>query len=208
VSLPAAPQGRPRRRWVSLSEAIGALALLVAGLGLWDSHNARVREDRERAAAQARAAVAPAVVLRGQVEAGGRRLRLEPVRADQVIESQTFIFPAAIRAQAVRTIGDAPIEAGWIEAGVKAAARTAAPGDAGERSVPVAVVTTVVVDGQSLTERSIYRLGYSLHRRLLFGAALELDGLALVRRGVGGDLRRAVDTLAGAPNGQAGGALS
>ena len=55
------------------------------------------------------------------------------------------------------------------------------------------VVTVFIEDGQTKTDRSIYLLGYSLHSRVLRSAKVELEGLSLLRRGVGEDLQKAVD---------------
>lgn len=188
------PPKLSRRAWITLGEVIAVLGLAVAILSLWDSHQERAREDRERAAAARQAAGAAAFTLRAEVEADGQRLRIEPVRDDAVIQSQTLVFPAKIRADPIRTTGDARIEAGWIEPGLRKV--KAGHADGGDLSVPVGIATTYLVDGQSLTDQSIYLVGYTLKPRMLLGPKVELQGLSLARRGAAGDLRAKVEAIA------------
>lgn len=184
------------RAWVTISEVVGLLALLVAGVSFWDAHQERARADRDRAAAERRAQAQSIFLLRGVAEAGGQQLRLEPVREDQVIESQTFVFPAKVRGGEVRTTGNARIEAGWFADGLRKAAHGHGEGrGGGDLRVPVGITTTVVADGQTVTDQSIYLIGYTLRPRLLLGAKIELQGLSLARRNVPGDLRAKVEAM-------------
>lgn len=193
---PPPPSKSRARRWVPVGEIVGLLAVLIAALSFWDSHQQRAREERERAAADRRAAAQAVFVMRGVVDSGGQTLRLEPVRSDQVIQSQTFIFPAAVRAGQVRAMGEARIEAGWIADGVRKAAHKAkAPADGGDLSLPVGVATTYLADGLTVSDQSVYRLGYRLRPRLLLGAKVELVGLSLAQRGVAGDLKARVEAM-------------
>jgi hypothetical protein len=184
-------------RWLTLAEIIGVLALVIAGLGYWDSHRERAQQDRERAVAakerQAEikaSAVKPGFLMTGTLEGAGDRVRLTSVHPEQVIQTQTLWFPAAVRADSVETTGNPRIEAAWIEAGLRRAAGKSKHGRA-----PVGVLTVFIEDGQTKTDRAIYQLGYSLHPRMLRGDRLELEGLSLARRGVAGDLQAAVDAL-------------
>ena len=191
---------RPRRRlpirWLTLAEVVGILALVVAALGWWDNHRERLQQDQARAAdARSRAAEATretrkaSFLLTGQVEGDGRRVRLASARSDQVIQTQTLIFPSAVRGDPVETTGNPRIEADWFEGGLKKAGVKAGQ----PRRVPVGVVTIYVEDGDMKTDRAIYAVAATLQGRLLRGARLQLDGVSLVRRGVGGDLQAAVD---------------
>ena len=173
------------------------LALLVAALSLWDSHQERRQEDRDRAAADQRAAALPAFVLRAAASADGQRLTLSPVRDDQVIQSQTLVFPSTISPAQPRTTGDPRIEAGWIADGLRRAAH-AAGRDRNDEDLraPVGVVTSFLDDGQTRTDQSIYWIAYRLKPRLLMGAKVELRGLSLAKRDVTGDLKSKVEALA------------
>jgi hypothetical protein len=198
LSKPTPPSAeRARRRWITVGEVVGVLALIVAALGLWDSHQERRQEDRDRLAAGQRAAVQPPFALRASASADGQRLSLAPVRDDQVIQSQTLIFPAAITATRPRTTGDPRIEAGWIADGLRRTAHKAdQTKDDEELRAPVGVVTSFLDGGQMRTDQSIYWIAYRLRPRLLMGSKVELRGLSLARRDVAGDLKAEVEALA------------
>ncbi len=192
----------PRRlpiRWLTLAEIVGLAALAIAGLGYWDARRERAQEDRERAAAaQERQAQAKAgalkltFVLTGDPNPDGDRLRLAAAHPEQVIQTQAITFPAAIRGEAVETTGNPRIEVGWLEGGLAKALRER--GDKRTQGrLPVGIVTVFIEDGQTKTDRALYLLGYSLHPRVLRSDKVELEGLSLVRRGVGEDMQAAVD---------------
>ena len=195
---PQTPRRGPRLRWLTLAELVGILALVVAALGWWDSHREHQQSDRDRAAAaraQAadakRAALRETFLLTGAVVDDGR-IRLTAARPDQVIQTQTVIFPSSVRPAPVETTGNPRIDLAWFEAGLKNTAHGRGA-DGAEARLPVGIVTTYVEAGETRTDRSIYAVGYTLHHRMLRGSRVELDGLSLVRRGVGGDLRGALD---------------
>jgi hypothetical protein len=191
---------RPRRRlpirWLTLAELVGILALVIAALGWWDNHRERLQQDQARAAEATtrareaqRESLKASFLLTGSVEGDGRRIRLSSAHPDQVIQTQTLIFPSAVRKDPVETTGNPRIEAGWFEDGLKKAGVKAGQ----SRRVPVGVVTTYVEDGDMKTDRAIYAVAANLQGRLLRGARLQLDGISLQRRGVGGDPQAAVD---------------
>ena len=47
------PKKRLPLRWLTLAEIVGLAALVIAGLGYWDSHRERLQQDHERATAEA-----------------------------------------------------------------------------------------------------------------------------------------------------------
>lgn len=197
-------EARKRRlqlRWLTLAELVGVAALVIAGLGYWDNHRERIEAEREKAAeARERRAEAQVGALKrtflmtGAPEAGGERLRLSATHAEQVIQTQAISFPSEVRGDPVPTTGNPRLEAGWFEAGLARALH-----DHGDKRrsgrLPVGIVTTFIEDGQTKTDRSIYLVGYSLHPRMLRADKAEMEGLSLVRRGVGDDLQGAVDAL-------------
>jgi hypothetical protein len=198
------PKRRVPLRWLTLAEVVGVAALVIAGLGYWDAHRERAQEAQDRAAAaRERQAEAKAGALKhtflmtGAAQGAGDLIRLAPTRAEQVIQTQTVIFPTAVRTDPVQTTGNPRIERGWFEDGLKKAQhdRKHAQKAGDEGRLPVGFVTTYIEDGQVRTDRSVYELGYSLHDRFLRGPRVELDGLSLARRGVGGDLQPEVDRL-------------
>jgi hypothetical protein len=188
-------------RWLSLAEIVGILAVSIAALGYWDTHRERAQTDRERAAAEReRKAEAQAGILKlsflmtGTPEGSGERLRLASVHSEQVIQTQSISFPSEVRGDAVQTTGSPRIEAGWFEGGLDKALHA---GGARQRQgrLPVGIVTVFIEDGQTKTDRALYMVGYSLHPRVLRSDKVEMEGLSLVRRGVGEDVQAAVDGL-------------
>lgn len=194
---------RPRRRLpirlLTLGEIVAVAAVVIAGLGYWDSHRERDQEAREKAAAaQAKKAEAAATarrqvfILTGQPDSSGDRIRLSPVNPEQVIQTQALTFPTPVREDDVQTTGNPRIEKSWFDGGLKKALKVRGGEDG---RVPVGVATVYIEDGLTKSDRSIYLVGYSLHDRMLKKDEVRLEGLSLARRGVGGDLQRAVDAL-------------
>jgi hypothetical protein len=202
------PEPTPKKRMLrrlSLAEIVGIGALVIAGLGYWDSHRERQQQDTERATAaherasaaadqgkakaqeQQQEALRHALLLTG-VPANGE-LRLQSARGEQVIQTQTLSFPAELRADSIATTGNPRIEARWIEGKLRRAAKPA------DHRLPVAIETSYIEDGQQRTDRSVYLVGFSLHGRLVGGPRVELEGMSLARRGVTGDLQAAVNAM-------------
>lgn len=188
-------------RWLTLAELVGIAALVIAGLGYWDTHRQRAESERDRAAeVQAKKAEAQAGALKrtflltGTPEADGQRLRLSPAHPEQVIETQSISFPGEVRGDPVQTTGAPRLEAGWFEGGLARALHDRGDPHRSGR-LPVAVVTSYIEDGQSKTDRALYLVGYSLHPRVLRGDKAELEGLSLARRLGSEDVQAALDAL-------------
>ena len=180
-------------RWLTLAEIVGVTALLIAGLGYWDSHRERAQADRERAAAVAeRQAEAKAQVVKqsflmiAEPEDDGARLRLASANPDQVIQTQTLWFPTAIRSAQAETTGNPRLQSEWVESGLRKAGVK-------HGRLPVVVQTVYVADGQTRTDRALYFVGFSLKPRMLRPAKVELEGLSLSSRDVAGDPQAAAD---------------
>jgi len=194
------PSERKRRlRFLTLAEFVGIVAVVIAALGYWDSHRERTLTEQERAAAarektaEAKAgALKLSFLMTGTPESHGERLRLATVHPEQVIQTQSVSFPAEVRGDPVETTGNPRIEAGWFEEGLAKAAH-ARDVKQHQGRVPVGVVTEYIEDGQRKTDKAIYLVGYTTHPRMLRSDKVELEGLSLLRRGVGEDLQRAVD---------------
>ncbi len=174
-----AEAARTRRRWINLGEIIAIAALLISAAGLWDSHQQRAR-DEGSAKSQAVAKRAPLVLI-AKAGADGRILRLAPADQNQVIQTQTLIFPAVLAVAPADTTGNARIESAWFESalrgGIKGSARPV-------RRLPVGVVTRYIVDGEVAEDHAVYDVGFSTHSRLLRPDAVTLEGLMLAARGV------------------------
>jgi hypothetical protein len=195
-------QKRLPLRWLTLAEIVGVAALVVAGLGYWDSHRQRVLEQNEVAqAARDRAAAAReheaelkagalklTFLMTGSPNGSGDQLHLTAAHGEQVIQTQTLWFPTVIRADSVETTGNPRIEADWVADGLRKRGGKATSG-----RIPVAMQTTFIEDGQTKTDRAVYMVGYRLHPRLVGAPRVELEGLSLSRRDVQGDLQTAAD---------------
>lgn len=194
MTEPAPKKRRIPVRWLALSEIVAVAAVVIAGLGYWDSHREREQQSRDKAAAarekqaeQHQAAVKQTFILTGQ--ASSERIRLSPVNPDQVIQTQSLTFPTPVRGDEVQTTGNPRIERKWFADGLKKARH----GD-GAR-LPVGIVTTYIEDGETRSDRSIYFIGYSLQSRMLRGSEVQLDGLSVAKRNVSGNLQAQVDAL-------------
>jgi hypothetical protein len=197
------PKKRLPIRWLTLAEVVGLVAVVIAGLGYWDSHRERSFEERERAAAERErktearvGALKQTFLMTAAPQGSGDWLRLTSVHPEQVIQTQSLTFPTEVRADSVETTGNPRIEAGWIDAGLaKAEQARGRGGKEAQGRLPVGIVTVYIEDGQVKTDRALYLLGYSLHPHLLRSDRLELEGLSLARRGVGENVQAAVDGL-------------
>lgn len=180
-------QARTRRRWITLGEVVGILALVISGLSYWDAH-----QDRVVAAKSTPAAVRAApLLLTGTLADGGARIDLKPAAAGQVIETQTIRFPTAVRADPVETTGNARIEVAWFESGLRVALKGRKM-HSGRHRLAVGLETVYVVGGVTATDRAVYDIGYSLHSRLLRPDVVTIEGVSLVRR-AGTNLAAQVD---------------
>ena len=92
MSDKAASQKRRFRLWITLSELVGVLALVIAGLNFWEAHHQRVVEARHQAAVeQVQSAAHAAVVLSASVQDDGARLFLQPMNPAQAVQSQRYL---------------------------------------------------------------------------------------------------------------------
>lgn len=192
------PKKRLPIRLLTLGEIVAVAAVVIAGLGYWDSHRQRDQEAREKAeiarekrAEERQNAAKRTFILTGTADGSGERIRLAPVNPEQVIQTQTLVFPTPVHEDDVQTTGNPRIERRWFDAGLKKARKA----DTETGRLPVGVVTSYIQDGQTRSDRAIYIVGYSLKDRMLRGAEVELDGLSLARRNAAGDLQRSVDAL-------------
>lgn len=180
-------QARSRRRWITLGEVVGILALVISGLSYWDAHQERVVTTKATPAA---VRAAP-LLLTGTLADGGARIDLKAANGE-VVQTQTVRFPTTVRADPVETTGNARIEAAWFDTGLRAALKGRKM-HSGRHRLAVGIETSYVNGGVTATDRAVYDLGYSLHTRLLRPDAVVIEGVSLVRR-AGRDLSAQVDT--------------
>lgn len=185
-----ASKSKRLRGSIRLGEAVAVVGLIIAGLSLYLTY--ADRKDKLDAVQQARqqAQAQSVLVLKG--DGGGTRIRLAPANPGQVVQSQAFYFPAAVRGGPVQITGEGRVDAAWFAGGLKKALR-GKDDDGAEHSLPVGVATTFVEDGETRTDVSLYQIGFRIHRRLLQSADVRIEGVALSRRGLGGAPQAAAD---------------
>ena len=184
-----------RWRWITLAELLAVVTVGISAFALYDAHSARTKEESERAAAQGKEAVrVDRLTLVGTPRDDGRGLKLAPVVADQVVQSQTIRFPAALGVSPAQTTGDPRLEADWFADGLKKARRAAGERDesVGDERLPIAIETRYLAGGVIRTDRALYDLGYTISGQFLGGSSVRLRGLALVAR-PGGDVAAMLD---------------
>lgn len=184
----AAEAAAIRRRWITLGEILAVLAVLISAATLWLNWSERSDDAATRAAESRKASTRAALLVLNAVTDGEDRLTLKPVTADQMVQSQTLHFPAALGINPVETTGDPRIEARWFESGLKRAREKAGlPDDSrGDERLPVLIETRFLADGQSHEDVALYDIGYSIAGRMLGGHRVTLRGLSLVKR-IGND---------------------
>lgn len=193
---PSSPQSKSAQRrrgrfWLNFGEVVAVLAVLIAGLNYWEAHrehSAAVKAATSQAKAQA------AFVLTGAVDAAGRRLVLQPLKATQAIQWQRYRFPGAVLDKEMEIASARPqIDADWLADGLARVLDAAGVKGNGEALLPVAITTAYVEDGETRTDRSLYQVGYAYRSRFLIGRQITLQGLSLVQRGVTGNPRALVE---------------
>jgi hypothetical protein len=186
TDTPAAPTAK-RRRWISIGETVGILALIISAISLWDSHQDRV--ENRAAASQAKAVKVPPLVLTATADAEGDVLRLASPNSDRIIQTQTIVFPKALAVDPVDTVGNPRIEADWFASSL----RDAVGDDRGKGRLPVGIITQFTDNGTAREERAIYEIGHGWRSRLLQRDVPVLEGITLVSRAPR-DLQAALDS--------------
>jgi hypothetical protein len=181
-----------RRRWITLGEAVAVIAVLISGATLWNSYAERKSSEADRAAAaQKEGKVEAALVLRAHPVDDGKKLTLEPVDSEQVIQSQRVILPAKLGVAPVETAGDARIEARWLSDALKKVETE--QNRAGDLRVPIAIVSRFTSKGDVQSDGALYQLAYVREGHLLGGSSIRLRGLSLVKRVPEANVQKAVD---------------
>ncbi len=173
---------KSRLRWITLGEAVAVAAVVISGLGLWNSYEDR-RDARADKAAEAQSTTAHApFYLKAIASTDGSTLTLSPVDANDVIQGQTLRFPPIFKLAPVTTTSDARIDADWFADALKADRKTRLlPDDTqGDERAPVMIETEYLSNGKTLSARAYYDIGYALEGRFLRGSSIKLRGLSLI----------------------------
>lgn len=195
---PAPERSRALRITIRVGETVAVLGLLFGVATFLVQRQDRAREETaakaEKAKVERRQQRAAALILKGEAADDGSRIGLSPADAEQLIQEQTYVFPRSVRESARRiAAGEPQIDRAWIEDGLKRAAREAAP--RGDATVPVAIETTFIQDGETRTDRTLYRVGYRIEDALVGRSSVRLLGLSRVRPAAAGPLQPQVDAL-------------
>lgn len=191
----AAEAAAIRRRWITLGEMLTVLAVGISALTLYLNWSEK-QEERADKASESRQASARSVKLVLNARADGSdRLLLSPAAPEQIVQSQTILFPKALGLAPVPTTGEARIEAGWFADALKKAREKAKlPDDSvGDEQLPVEITTRFVVNGEAHVDTALYDIGYGIAGKWLAGHRVTLRGLSLVARGAVGDPQERVD---------------
>jgi hypothetical protein len=191
-----------RRRWITLGEILAVVAVAISGLTFWNSYRERTTTEADRAAEKAREAEAQAkqaslnqrITLRATPADGGKRLSLAPLDRDQAIQNISITFPSMLEAEAVDTIIQPRIEAGWLEDAARAARKNQETASA-DRRLPIAVTTRFVSGGETYTDTTLYDVGYRLDSGLLGGTEVELRGLSQIERAQASTAQARLDAI-------------
>jgi hypothetical protein len=173
-----------RRRWITLAEVLGVIAVLISGLTLWNSYQQRSSDEADKAAARSQAAAeAQVLLLRASPDREGRILSLATTETGQTIQNQTIAFPGPLGVAAIATLIEPRIEAGWFEQALLHA-RQAAGGQSesrGDERVPVAITTLFFSGGALHRDSAIYDIGYRIEGGGLFGGhKIRMRGISRV----------------------------
>ncbi|KQN04894.1 hypothetical protein ASE85_07885 [Sphingobium sp. Leaf26] len=182
----AAEAAAIRRRWITLGEVLAVLAVSISALTLYlnwaDKKDERADKAAERAAESRKANSRAAALVLNADSVKDDRIALRPTDPDQVIQSQTILFPRALGIAPVDTTGDPRIEAGWFDGALKKArAKAKLPDDSvGDERLPVVITTRFVVAGDAHDNVALYDIGYGIAGRWIAGHSLALRGISRV----------------------------
>jgi hypothetical protein len=172
-----------RRRWITLAEVLGVIAVLISGLTLWNSYRQQSADEADKAAARSEAAAeAQILLLRASPDRDGRKLSLATAGTGQTIQNQTIAFPGPLGVAAIDTLIEPRIEAGWFEQALLRARSTAGQEEReGDERLPIAITTLFFSGGTMHRDSAIYDIGYRVEGGGLFGGhKLRMRGISRV----------------------------
>ena len=161
--------GKVRRRWIGFGETIGLAAVIISGLGLWNSWRS---DDEQKPPPQAEARAAIPIAFRGQVEDGGKSMTIVPVESGHSLESLTITVTGK---PAVAIGGNGRLAASEVESLVGDRGKDRKPG-----SLTARIEARYIEAGTLKRGHGRYRISYRWDDGGLFGGdRLRLTGLSL-----------------------------
>lgn len=178
----AAEAAAIRRRWITLGEMLAVLAVTISALTLYINWTDKQDDRADKAAQSRKASNRSAILVLNADSVKDDRIALKTTDPDQVVQSQTILFPRALGIAPVDTTGDPRIEANWFDGALKKArAKAKLPDNSvGDERLPVAITTRFVVGGDSHENVALYDIGYGIAGRWIAGHSLALRGLSRV----------------------------
>ena len=157
-----------RRRRIALGEAIGIAALIISGLGLWNSWR---NSDKPAAVVVDRAPKPIPLVLRGTIDDDGKVIRLAPLEDSHALD--TLTLTAAAPGKGTASFGSEPmLSASMVESWLPAKGEREGSG-----ALTVTAVASYVEAGQPRTATQRYRIAYQWRDGgLLSGKSVRLTG--------------------------------
>lgn len=160
-------QKRARRRWINLGEIIALAALILSGLGLWNSW----QDGKSGPTEVIEKPRAIPLVLRGKVEDDGRRLVIGPVEDSHAIESLLLTFPGG---KSIELGSDGALDSDALGAAIPASAKRK-----GDGKVSARIDSRYVEAGSERRSAHQYVIRYRWEGGGLFGGkSLRLTGFA------------------------------
>lgn len=192
-------EARSRRRWLTLAEVLGILALVISAATLWNNVAMRKSQEAARVAEEAKQALqsreaeheAALVSLVGEPQHGGSVLTLTD-QAGHSIQSADIRFPPALGVATKQTLIDPQIDADWFAD--RLLDMTDGGPDAVQGRLPVEISARYWSGDQQRTDRAIYDVVFTTEGRIFAGRKLRLKGVVLRRR-VSGDAGATLDSL-------------
>ncbi|WP_448662012.1 hypothetical protein ACG3SL_15165 [Sphingomonas sp. CJ20] len=178
----AAEAAAIRRRWITLGEVLGVVAVLISALTLWNNWSERSDSKAAESASAERASARAATLVLIAADSGERVLALKPTSADQTVQSQRIAFPSPLGIAAVETTGEPRIDVKWFDEPLKKARNAARLPDnsRGDERLPVLVTTQFLVNGEPHSDSALYDVGYTVSGKLLAGHSVTLRGISFV----------------------------
>jgi predicted xylose isomerase-like sugar epimerase len=188
-----------RRRWITLAEVLGVIAVAISGLTLWNSYRQQNADEADKEAARSQAAAqAQTLLLRASPDREGRTLGFASAGTGQAIQNQTILFPGPLNVAAVDTVIEPRIEAGWFEDKLLRARQAADERNEsrGDQRVPVGITTFFFSGGAMHRDSAIYDIGYRIEGGGLFGGHhIRMRGISRIETATPRTLQARLDAI-------------
>jgi hypothetical protein len=158
-----------KRRWIGFGETIGLAAVVISGLGLWNSWRS---DEADKPSPQIETKAAIPIAFRGKIESDGKAMTISPVEPGHSLESLTLTVAGK---PAISIGGDGRLAASDVGQLVGNAGKDPKPG-----SLSARIEARYIEAGTLKRGGGRYRISYRWDDGGLFGGdKLRLTGLSL-----------------------------